>query len=103
MGSMELPGLTAPGRPGLDPGPPGSPGSAYTSDPSAARTRTAPSSSRSRDSVAWVTGTPRSFSSRASSSCERTCRSASVAATHACRDALVLGLVSVITPARGAT
>ena len=40
--------------------------------PSASRTLTAPSSSRSRDSVAWVTRHPSPASSSASSPCERT-------------------------------
>ena len=61
--------------------------------PSAARTLRAPSSSRSRDSVAWVTTTPSSASSWASSACERTARAARISPTRAWRAVLVSGAV----------
>src|SRR5215467_7201522 len=60
MGETGEPSPGGPGSPpGREPGPPGSPGSAYTSVPPAPRSRTAPSSSRSRERVAWATLTPR--------------------------------------------
>ena len=61
-------GYALPGETGGPGSPPGAPGSAYLSPPSAARNRTAPSSSRSRESVAWVTRIPRWPSRSASSS-----------------------------------
>ena len=50
----------------------GGAGTAYTRAPEAVRILTASSSSRSRESVAWVTLTPCSASIEASSLCDRT-------------------------------
>src|SRR5690606_32254500 len=68
----------------------GSPSSGMTyTAPPAVRTFTAPSSSRSRDSVAWVTCTPCAASSSASSVWERTLRERTSSTIRACRAALV--------------
>src|SRR5215471_2912298 len=89
--------------PGRAPGPPGSPGSAYTREPSAARSRTTPSSSRSLDRVACATCMPAyRSSSPASCSCECTCSMARIEAIRACLAAFVAGadgpVMSVVQP-----
>ena len=61
--------------------------------PSAPRSLTAPSSSRSRDRVAWVTWMPSAASSSASSVCERTARPRIRSTIRACRPARVIGFV----------
>ena len=61
---------------------------------SAPLTLTAPSSSRSRDSVAWVTCTPSAASSSASSVCDRTACVPDQLVDRACRAARVSGPVT---------
>ena len=66
--------------------------------PSEPRSFTAPSSSRSRDSVAWVTSTPLSASSRASWVCEVTGPAEISSTIRACRADRV---TAVVTPSGG--